>query len=255
MTKKSVYVQVMKSLAVIAAIAYNSWFLTYFLNYDLDSRLAFVSEYASPTQHYSLVFRVLDIFTGSLVLIILLLFAVMRLKEKYKAKSIFEIKDLTVEESKFLSKKHFGNIVLLSGFAAFSVLTILDVVFPMQCPISATSMEDLNSHKCENVTNFVHEISSALVGVVIVALMLSVLLFRKYIFTEFYTRKFGVFWDKTKNFVFLLMIIHFISLAYTLVGVENPNMVWLGIGQRISIFSFSVWSILVFFSILEVDNN
>lgn len=245
----------MKSLAIIAAVTYNAWFLTYFLNYDLDSKLAFVSEYASPTQQYSMLFRALDIFTGILVLIILLLFAIMRFKEKYKAKSIFEIKDLTVEESKFLAKKHFGNIVLLSCFTAFSVLTILDVAFPMQCPISVTSMKVLNSQKCANVTNFVHEISSALVGVVIVVLMLAVLVFRKHIFTEFYTRKSSVFWTKTKNFVFLLMIVHFVSLAYTLVGVENPNMVWLGIGQRISIFSFSVWSILVFFSILEVDNN
>lgn len=238
------YSYAIKIFIVIAAVTYNTWVFTPYLNTDLNAGLAFVSEYASATQPNSIFFRIFDIITGLIVFFVLFLFLRIRTNSAFlhKGKKI----DDELLANKFLK---FVNIGFAINAVVFSACTIIDVILPMQCPISATPKHILHSPQCETLGNFAHEVTSALVGIAAVAMIIIIMVWGESLI-NFNNPSAKVLDLKYKTPIFIFGIIHCVSISYTLFGVAFPEYAWLGYGQRISIISLSLWAIFICFSFL-----
>ncbi|QPK93981.1 hypothetical protein HCQ94_05270 [Actinomyces sp. zg-332] len=238
------YSSTIKILIIIATITYNTWIFTPYLNTKLDPGLAFVSEYASPSQDNSMFFRICDVVTGLIILFILLLFLKIKAVSKYVQYSR-KIDD-DILKNKFLK---FINAVFILSIVTFAVCTIIDVILPMQCPISATPKEILQSPRCETLGNLAHEVTSALVGVAAVTMIVILMVWGESLI-NFNNPSSKILDLKYKAPIFIFGVLHCVSIAYTLFGVAFPENAWLGYGQRISIFSLSMWAIFTVFSFL-----
>lgn len=100
------------TMAVLAAIIYNSWPLGYFLNPRVSNGGGLASELEGLKQPYNWLFVVLDVVTGILVVGVTIL--------------------LWQKRMRLLAK------VALVNFALFGLLTIVDALLPMPCAPSTT---------------------------------------------------------------------------------------------------------------------
>jgi len=95
-------------LTIAAAITYNDWLLSPFLNRHLWSKDGSLSEYSIASQPYHLVFRLIDVLSG--ILLIYIGFRIYKLIQQYKTGRLF------------------GLSVILLGVA-----NILDACFVLPC--------------------------------------------------------------------------------------------------------------------------
>lgn len=136
---------VIKLLALLAALAYQSWLTAPLLNPELPTATSFASELASTSQAAHWFFRSADVVVGVLVLLVATLLA---------RSSSPVLRGLPRWVRRFL----------FLAATLFAVATILDAAFPMPCADSLTAPEVVASAHCQTFSLRMHEVASVAVG-------------------------------------------------------------------------------------------
>ena len=237
MLKQNKQLATIKTLIIIIALTYNSWITTTFLNPNIDSSRAYISEYASQQAKNSYFYRLADIITSIMIYAILYCF--------WKNKNMW--KNIENKIGKIVKKTLFTASII------FSTLTFIDALFPMTCIVYNLSEKQINSPKCATWSTMTHEISSVLIGATAIVMITTYAIWNYSIIRE---RNLGITREKNNNtyclkyskIINFSAILHLLSIIYLGVSCVYLKYLYLGYAQRISVLSLSIWAI---FTVLE----
>lgn len=151
--------RLVRLLAALAVITYQSWLAAAFLNPALPTSNSFASELASTSQPHHWVFRSADVLTGMLILCVSFLLS-------------------RNQPTPLRAWPRWVRRFFFIAAALFASATILDAAFPMPCADSLTAPEVVASATCQTFSLRMHEFASVTVGIATVSICaLSIWLF------------------------------------------------------------------------------
>lgn len=207
-------------VAVAAALTYSSWLLGPVLNPELPAAHAFASELAAGGQPFSWVFRLADLATAILVLVVV----------------VVNWRSFRSRREALSGWPRFVPIVILGSAVAFVVATALDAAFPMPCAEALVGPVVAASPQCRTPAMLIHEFASVTVSLsTISACVLTVFML------VFWCRDHCVLPRVLVVLTGLCAVIHVFTSVYT-----GAAAVWfadagLGVTQRLSIASLCCW--------------
>jgi len=214
------------SVAILAVICFNNWFLGIILNPKLLFGNGAVSEFSSPSEPYALAFRTLDIVAGFLFLICALLLAGVIYKAATTAQRLFLI--LT---------------------AILGVANIVDALFPLRCSqaSSAACIIPLNL----SLAHF--QLPSHAYSSIIIAISYFLLPLCGWFYAHNHPKTFGLMTLNAAALLAALLAVGSVLLHYLRTG--SYSMRGTGISQEVQMLILGIWFILYCMTLLKIKNT
>lgn len=213
-------------LACLTALAFNNWLLALVLNPHLFLKDGSVSEFSVPSQPYSWVFRLADVFSGLLFLV------------------------LSVVASKYIKttkKTRNWVYILVAGLAIFGVANGVDALLPLNCSDTINSGCEITvALSLSHIILPSHAYSS-----VIIALSYFLLPLAGYMYAQ--ANQFRAF-ERVSLFCLGVAILSFVSAIYGYAHQHSLSVHSPGFWQEAQMLIIGWWLVIWFVSLQPRPN-